>query len=238
MKKMSKFLIALAVIASLASCEKKEVNPVTGEVKAVWSSCDKYAQWSADGYKLYNNVWGEGAGWQCIWANNGKNWGVSCNHGTSGGIKSYPNSEKWLNKTTNNTPWCGTWISVNRPNYGAYNTAFDVWANNKQYEIMIWVNKVGAIAPIGSQKYSNQSIGGHTWNVWRGWNGSIDVFSFVRTSNMDEGNIDHKAIWNWAQSKGWWNNPYVQNIQFGFEITNTGGSNASFTQNGRSDWNG
>jgi hypothetical protein len=179
---------------------------------------------------------GGGAGWQCIWANNGSNWGVNCNH-SGGGIKSYPNSEKWLNKNTNNTPWCGTWVSVSHPGWGAYNTSFDVWANNKQYEVMVWLNTYN-VSPIGSPQYWNQNIGGHTWNVWRGWNGSIDVFSFVRTSNMNEGNIDHKALWNWAQSKGWWNNPYVQNIQFGFEITNTGGTNQGFTCNGRSDWNG
>ena len=66
---------------------------------AAWESCGQWASWSNGGYTLYNNVWGSGAGWQCIWANNGSNWGVSANHGAGGGIKSYPNSTKWLNKT-------------------------------------------------------------------------------------------------------------------------------------------
>ena len=60
----------------------------------------------------------------------------------------------------------------------------------------------------------------------------------MRTSNTNSGNVDHKAIWNWLQNRGWWNNPYMQQIQFGFEITNTGGQNHSFVVNGRSDWNG
>jgi hypothetical protein len=50
--------------------------------------------------------------------------------------------------------------------------------------------------------------------------------------------VDHKAIWNWLQSRGWWNNPYMNQIQFGFEITNTGNQNHSYVVNGRSDWNG
>jgi hypothetical protein len=205
---------------------------------AAWESCDQWASWSNGGYTLYNNIWGSGAGWQCIWANSGANWGVSCNHGSSGGIKSYPNSSKSLNKTTNNTSYCGTWVGVARPSAGAYTCAFDVWGNNNSYEVMMWINKQGSVGPIGSLQASNQSIGGHTWNVYRGSHSGITVFSFVRTSNTNSGSFNHKAIWTWLQNRGWWNNPTIGQIQFGFEITNTGGSSRSFTCTGRSDWNG
>ncbi|HEY4761046.1 MAG TPA: hypothetical protein VIH42_10745 [Thermoguttaceae bacterium] len=202
---------------------------------AAWSSCDRWATWTNGGYTLYNNIWGSGAGWQCIWANNGSNWGVTCNHGSSGGVKSYPNSAKWVNRNANSVSTARTTFSVNRPGSGAYTTTFDVWGNGSAYEIMLWMNKQGAVGPIGSQQYSNQSIGGHTWNVYRGYNGSIQVFSFVRTSNTNSGTVDHKAIWNWLQSRGWWNNPYMNQVQFGFEITNTANQNAAFTCNSRSD---
>jgi hypothetical protein len=205
---------------------------------AAWDSCDKWAKWNNGGYNVENHVWGSNPGWQCIWANSGVNWGITANHGTSGGVKSYPHNDKFLNKTTGNTPWCGTWFSVSVPNYGAYCTTFDVWANNYSYEVMLWMNKQGAVGPIGSLQASNQSIGGHTWNVYKGSNGSNQVFSFIRTSNTYSGNVDHKAIWNWIQARGWWNNPTIGEMAFGFEITNTGGQNAGFTCNGRSDWNG
>jgi hypothetical protein len=203
-----------------------------------WDSCDKWATWSNGGYTVRNNVWGSNPGWQCIWANNGANWGVSCNHGSSGGIKSYPHNAKWIGRTANSIPWIGTWFSVSRPGTGAYCTAFDIWGNGSQHEIMLWMNKQGAVGPIGSLQASNQSIGGHTWNVYRGNNGSINVMSFIRTSNSNSANVDHKAIFNWVQSRGWWNNPTIGDIQLGFEITNTGNSTQSFTCNGRSDWNG
>jgi hypothetical protein len=245
MKNKYQILVVALMICALAACEQNDLEPqkngvdeIAGEVEAAWSSCDQWANWTNGGYKLYNNVWGSNAGWQCIWANNGSNWGVSCDHGSSGGIKSYPNSEKWINKTVNNTPWAGTWFSVNRPNTGAYTSTFDVWADNNRYEIMMWMNKQGAIGPIGSMQYSNQSIGGHNWDVYKGWNGSIEVFSFVRTSNTNSDNVDHKAIWSWLQNRGWWGNPTINNLQFGFEITNTNGSSQGFSCNGRSDWNG
>jgi hypothetical protein len=234
---MKKLLFIAVTCVMFSACSKKEEVAPGAQVKAAWSSSDKFASWSNGGYTIYNNVWGSGAGWQSIWANSGTNWGVSCNH-SGGGIKSYPNNEKWLNKTTGSTSYCGTYFNVSRPSTGAYSSTFDVWANNKRYEVMMWMTKSGSIGAIGSLQASNQSIGGHTWNVYRGWNGSIEVFSFIRTSSLNSGNVDHKAIWNWLQSRGWWNNPTVNNLQFGFEITNTGGTNQSFTCNSRSDWNG
>jgi hypothetical protein len=134
---MKKLLVITLSCIIFSACQKEEVTPK--EVKAAWSSSDKFAKWSNGGYTIYNNVWGSGAGWQTIWANNGTNWGVTCQH-SGGGIKSYPNNEKWLNKTTNNTPWCGTWFDVT-PGSGAFSSTFDVWGNGQQYEIMMWMNK-------------------------------------------------------------------------------------------------
>ena len=60
---------------------------------AVWESCGQWATWSDGGYNLYNNIWGSGAGPQCIWANSYHNWGVWADHPDTSGVKSYPNSE-------------------------------------------------------------------------------------------------------------------------------------------------
>ncbi|MEU5106167.1 hypothetical protein AB0H07_28485 [Streptomyces sp. NPDC021354] len=35
---------------------------------AVWNSFDQWGSTSLDGYKLFNNIWGSGAGSQCTWA--------------------------------------------------------------------------------------------------------------------------------------------------------------------------
>jgi hypothetical protein len=165
---------------------------------AAWESCGQWASWSNGGYTLYNNVWGSGAGWQCIWANNGSNWGVSANHGSGGGIKSYPNSTKWLNKNTNNTPWAGTWFSVGVPGSGAYTSTFDVWGNGTQYEVMIWMNKQGAIGAIGSLQASNQSIGGRS-GATRGMSIAARTAAY-RSTRSSEPRTPTRATWTTRRS--------------------------------------
>lgn len=49
---------------------------------AVWNSCDQWGNTSLNGYTLYNNIWGSGAGSQCVWANSGTDWGVWADHPT------------------------------------------------------------------------------------------------------------------------------------------------------------
>ncbi|MGI5157543.1 GH12 family glycosyl hydrolase domain-containing protein [Microbispora sp. CA-102843] len=44
------------------------------------------------------------------------------------------------------------------------------------------------------------SVGGHSWDVYRGSNGSNQVFSFVRRSNATSGTVDVKAVLNWLRT--------------------------------------
>ena len=126
---------------------------------AVWNSCDRWGSTSLDGYKLYNNVWGSGAGSQCVWANSGTGWGVWANHPNTGGIKSYPNSTKAINKTIDSLGWLTSNYNVSVPSSGAYNTSYDIWDTDHQYEIMLWVNYNGAVGPIGGYE-GNVTLGG------------------------------------------------------------------------------
>ena len=76
---MKKLLFLLSTFAIIFfACQKEEMATVSEnqEVKAVWSSSDRWGTWSNGGYTLYNNVWGSGYGPQTIWANSYSNWGV------------------------------------------------------------------------------------------------------------------------------------------------------------------
>ena len=119
---------------------------------AVWSSCAQYGNTSLNGYTLYNNIWGSGAGAQCIWANSGTNWGVNANHPNTGGIKSYPNSKKVINKSITSLGSLSSNYNVTVPSSGAYNTSYDIWDTDYKYEIMLWVNKTGAVGPLGTSQ--------------------------------------------------------------------------------------
>ncbi|MFJ8538529.1 hypothetical protein [Streptomyces sp. NPDC093591] len=190
---------------------------------AVWNSCDQWGNTSLNGYTLYNNIWGSGAGSQCIWANSGTNWGVWANHPNTGGIKSYPNSKKVINKTIASLGSLTSSYNVTVPSSGAYNTSYDIWDTDYDHEIMLWVNYNGAVGPIGTSQGS-VSLGGHTWNVFRGSNGANNVYSFLRTSDSNSGTVDMKPILNWIASKGWMStSETIGDVQFGYEITSSSG---------------
>lgn len=196
---------------------------------AAWSSSDKWGTWSNGGYTVRNNVWGGGAGPQSIWANSYSNWGVWADHPNTGGVKSYPHAGRVIGRKLSAVRSLTSSFTVSRPNAGSYATAYDIWADGHAYEVMIWMNKQGAVGPIGS-KQATATIGGHTWDVYRGSNGSNAVFSFVRTSNTNSGWVDVLAVMNWIKNRGWYGDVTINDVQFGFEITSSSGG-MNFTTN-------
>lgn len=241
MKRLSMYALVAALFVGTACQKEEKVAPVAdnAQVKAAWTSSDKWGSWSNGGYTVRNNVWGGGAGAQSIWANSYSQWGVWANHPTTGGIKSYPHSAKDINKRVSAIGSLGTSFNVTRPSSGSYITAYDIWLDNHAHEIMLWMNKTGSVGPISYSYdangavpvYRNLSVGGHTWNVYRGSNGSNQVYSFIRTSNTNSGSIDLKAILNWIKNTPkWFGDSMVQDVQFGYEITSSSGG-LNFTTN-------
>lgn len=235
------FTVILGLV--LTSCSKEQLTDdqpqKVVQVKATWSSSAQYGSWSNGGYNLYNNMWGSGAGPQTIWANSYSNWGVWANHPNTGGIKSYPNCEKVVNRTLSSLSSCKSSFNATNPSGGAWNCAYDVWCNNSSYEIMLWFNETGTTSGGGNVKpasynwnsdgsakavYSNVSIGGHTWNVFNGRGGSGPCFSFLRTSKTNSGTVDILAICNWIKNTPkWFGNVTLSKVQLGWEITSSSG---------------
>lgn len=209
------FFVAAAFVALLGLS-------TSAAYAAVWSSSDQWATWSNGGYTVRNDVWGSGAGPQTIWANTYSNWGVWANHPNTGGVKAYPHSAKAVNKKLSALGSATSSFNVTRPSGGAYATAYDIWCENYAYEIMLWMNKTGAVGPLGTSQGS-VTVGGHTWTVYYGSNGSNMVYSFVRSSNTNSGTVDIKAILNWIKGKGWFGDVTLGEVQFGFEITSSSG---------------
>lgn len=198
---------------------------------AVWGSSAQWASWSSGGYTLYNNIWGGGAGPQSIWANSATNWGVWANHPNTGGIKSYPNSTRWSGRKVSALTTLSSSFNVTVPTSGvAFTTAYDVWSSDNAHEIMLWMNKYGPVGPLGSLQ-TTATVGGHTWNIYRGSNGANQVYSFVRTSNISSGTVDIKAICNWIRSRGWFGDVTIGNVQFGYVITSSSGGKNFISNN-------
>jgi Cellulose binding domain/Glycosyl hydrolase family 12 len=210
-------------------------NPGTPGVPsdAVWVASGQWDTWQSNGYTVYNNIWGGGAGSQTIWARTPTNWGVIANHPMTSGVKSYPHTVRGsLNRTVSSLGSLTTSFNVSVPGSGNYATTYDIWANNWAYEVMVWMNYNGAVGPIAESydangavpAFRNVSLGGHTFNIYRGNNGANAVFSFLRTSNTNSGTIDLRAILNWLRTNGWWADVTVGEVQLGFEISGTNGS--------------
>jgi hypothetical protein len=155
------------------------------------------------------------------------------------GVKSYPHTVRGsVNRSVSSLGSLTSSFNVSVPGSGNYATAYDIWANNFAYEVMLWMNWNGAVGPIAEQydangavpAFRNVSVGGQTWNVYRGSNGANAVFSFLRTGNTNSGTVDIRAIANWLRTQGWWADVTIGECQFGFEISGTNGA-AGFTDN-------
>ncbi|WDZ86193.1 glycoside hydrolase family 12 protein [Micromonospora cathayae] len=190
---------------------------------AVWSSSDRWGTWTSGPYTLYNNIWGSGHGSQTIWANSASNWGVWADHPNTGGIKSYPNGTRYINRPVSALGPVTSSFNVTVPTSGvAFTTAYDIWSSDHAHEIMLWMNKYGPVGPLGSFQ-TTVTVGGHTWNVYRGSNGSNQVYSFVRTSNTNAGTVDIRAVCEWIRARGWFGDVTIGAVQLGYEITSSAG---------------
>ncbi|WP_328906910.1 hypothetical protein OG230_30265 [Streptomyces sp. NBC_00234] len=191
---------------------------------AIWSSSDQWGNYAtSDGYTLYNNIWGSGAGPQSIWVNSSANWGVWANHPDTGGIKSYPNAKKVVGRSITSLASLTSSYNVTVPVAGDYNTSYDIWDTDYDYEVMLWVNYNGDVGALGTSQ-GTVTLGGHTWNVYKGDNGANQVFSFLRTSDSASGTVNILPILKWIKdTKGWWGNETIGDVQFGYEITSSAG---------------
>jgi len=215
--KSRRYVITIMVLVILTAGQ--------GVQAQVLDSCDQWANYCSGSYCVYNNLWGDGAGPQCITAQSTTRWSVRSNQSGTG-VKTYPNSSREMggeNVTVGSLSSCTSSMNVSTPGTGDYCTAWDIWAPE---EVMIWMNKYGNVAPWGSY-IETATIGGVTWDVYKnGYPG------FVRQSNTNSMTVDIKAILDYCVSRGWLSSSgVIEKIQGGFEITSTGGVERTFTMN-------
>jgi len=222
-----------------ASCP----GAVPAGVTASWCSCEQWGEKTSGSYTYYNDIWGSGAGQQCIWLADSGAWGVASSHPSGGGIKAYPNVSVSPKQVISSIKSYSSSFDMLVPSAGTYDSAYDLWVKgttSARIEIMLWMSYRGGAQPIAKSydasgavaDATNVTVGGHTWNVFYGSNGSNDVASFVRTSNTTTGTVDIKAILTWLiannhSSYGVFTASYtLDQVQFGHEITTDSGAQA------------
>jgi hypothetical protein len=222
----------VAIAAVLAACQY-----AAGAAPPKWTSADKYAEFPTAGYVVRNNVWGDGSGPQSIWANSQTKWGVHADHPVAGGIKAYPHAGRDIHQRLSAVPHCISRFAVTVPAAGSYNTAYDIWCERHAYEIMLWVNWRGKMGPIARSwdatgkaavEVVGVTVGGHTWDIYKGTNGVNVVFTFMCTNPATAGEVDIKAVLDWIRARGWFEKPaggdvLLDEVQFGWEISSSVG---------------
>ncbi|MET9390899.1 cellulose binding domain-containing protein [Streptomyces sp. NPDC006624] len=222
-------LTALATVAALLVA--------TSPAQADTVVCEQFGSTVIQGrYVVQNNRWGTSAT-QCVTATD-TGFRVTQADGsvpTNGAPKSYPsvfNGCHYTNcspgtklpaqlSTISSAP---SSISYGYVSGAVYNASYDIWLDPtprtdgvNRTEIMIWFNRVGPVQPIGSQ-VGTASVGGRSWEVWTGSNGSNDVISFVAPSAISSWSFDVMDFVDQTVARGMaQNNWYLTSIQAGFE---------------------
>jgi hypothetical protein len=230
-------LLRAAMAAGLLAASAVTTFVVAGPAEADTQICDQYGSTTIGGrYVVMNNRWGTSAQ-QCINVT-GTGFSISSQQGTgstSGAPVSYPAVYLGCHYTNcspgTNLPIrvsdissATSSISYTYVSGATYDAAYDIWLDPSpkkdgvnQQEIMIWFNRQGSIQPIGSV-VGNATIGGRTWEVWRGSNGSNAVVSYVAPSPISSWSFSVLDFINDTKNRGaitssW----YLTSIQAGFE---------------------
>lgn len=165
--------------------------------------CGQWDSETAGPYTIYNNLWGKDqatSGSQCT-TNNGLasdgslSWAVEWSWaGGQGHVKSYPNvvieSEKKSLADLESLPSEWSWTYTG--NGLIANVAYDLFTastadGSPEYEFMIWLSALGGAGPISStgSPVASVTLAGTSWNVFKGVNGQMTVFSFVAGSDVN-----------------------------------------------------
>ena len=112
--------------------------------------------------------------------------------------------------------------------------AYDLWLNNWQTEIMVWVDTSPAkdrnLADDGMTKVGTYTYGGQNFALWRSGSGITGFYVFLLDHNETSGTVNLKAMLETMVSLGYIpaNSPLTQ-IPFGWEVSDTGGQPVTFS---------
>ena len=122
------------------------------------------------------------------------------------------------------------------PRYSNLNAeaAYDLWLNNWQTEVMVWVDTSPAkdrnLAYDGMTKAGTFAYGGQNFALWRSGSGITGFYVFLLDHNETSGSVDLKAMLETLVSLKFIpaTSPLTQ-IPFGWEISDTGGKPVTFS---------
>ncbi|KAG8773812.1 hypothetical protein FRC15_001751 [Serendipita sp. 397] len=234
MKKAATLISLIAFIAGPVFANSDLSNL---EKRAVWSTCDSWGSSTQGSFTAYQNLWGasSGTGSQCMSLDSvsGSTFAWTTTWTWSGGpynVKSYDNiaynfatgvKVNTISSIPSTWVWSQTGTSpINNVAYDLMTTASGNVNDAHTYEIMIWLGAFGGAGPISSSgsPVATPTIAGYSWKLFDGYNGSMRVFSFVASSNIQSFTGDLKAFLTYlASNNGFDATQYLTVLQAGTE---------------------
>jgi hypothetical protein len=225
-------LARVAAAAVTAAAVIAAAGPASAAIPSSpnWKSSARFGAWHNGGFIVYNNEWNASAGPQTIWADSYHHWGVeSTQRAGNTAVETYP----CVQKNFNNVPVSSfrmiqngfaESMPANTAGLDA-EAADDVWLNNYNIEVMIWVDNHGQV-PAGNV-VGHATIFGQHFAVWRSGGG---YYAFVLNHNETTGITHMLASIRWLISRGYVKaNATLTQVNFGWEIASTGGKPKDFT---------
>jgi hypothetical protein len=227
MRRALRFLLAAAVVTSGAATAVSASAAVPAH--PAWESSARFGAWNNGGFIVYNNEWNSSAGPQTIWASSYRSWGVqSVQAAGNTAVETYP----CVQKDFDNVPVSSFHLIQNgfteSMPAGARGldaeAADDIWFNNYQLEVMIWVDNHGQ-RPSGNV-IGHATIFGQRFALWHGGT----TYTFVLNHNETRGVTHILASIQWLIGHGYVPaSVTLTQADFGWEIASTDGKPMDFT---------
>ena len=191
---------------------------------------------ASDGNNTYvgNDVWNPIPGWsQTLTAYGPDTWKavVDMPAGNTA-IVSYPDVQQLYNdvRLSGYTSMTSSFTETMNATSGTVGeAAWDIWCNNWNDEVMIWVDNYGQdLASSGDTYLGTTVIGGQNWDVYR--NGPPGSELIVALDHNEQtGTVDILATLTYLQQHGWLaSNSTLTAVDFGAEFASTGGQHETF----------
>jgi hypothetical protein len=189
--------------------------------------------YSDSGYYIHNNMWNSSAGLgpETLSACSYHDWYVVSNQtNNAGAVKTYPNVHiDYADVLLSSYKAITSTFAETSPHVGIYDVAYDIWTNgvatSGSTEIMIWTENYKQV-PAGNRAMT-VTFGGRPYDVWKTANNHY--IAFVPSTPFTSGTVDLLEIFKWTMSQGWLaSDSTLGQIDFGVEIVETGGGEATF----------
>jgi hypothetical protein len=192
----------------------------------------------ATGYNVNNNMWNcpqPACGRQLIWANSSSDWGVVATMAKNNtAVLTYPDvQELWPDVPLSSARRLDSTFRQSMPRDGIYEAAYDVWLNNWNTEIMIWVDTVHE--KLYTRRIGTAVLGGQRFTVYASSGKSHGFpsgpFDFALNRNEASGRVDILGAIRWLERRGYLRaaSERLSAVDFGWEICSTVGKAERFS---------